>query len=237
MRRSEDAGIEVRLNSEVDAIESRDGSCAVHVTSGDISEVIAADIAVHGAGRVAATENLDLEKADVQTDGRGVKVHDHLQSVSNALIYAAGDAASTPGAPLTPVGVFEGKVAASNMLGGNKAVPDYRGVPSAVFTIPELTRVGMLEDEAAAQEIDFRVKYTDTSEWYSNFRVGETCAGAKILIDEETEEILGAHLLGPESSELINFLGLAMRLGLKTKDLRNMVTAYPSVGSDLGALV
>ena len=70
----------------------------MHVTSDGTSEVIAADIAVHGAGRVAAIENLDLEKADVQTDGRGVMVHDHLQSVSNPQIYAAGDAASTLGA-------------------------------------------------------------------------------------------------------------------------------------------
>ena len=68
-------------------------------------------------------------------------------------------------------------------------------------------------------------------------RVGETYAAAKILIDEDTDEIVGAHLLGPEYAELINFFGLAMKLGLKAADLRKMTAAYPSVASDLGSML
>src|SRR3546814_1814842 len=68
------------------------------------------------------------------------------------------------GAPLTPVAVFEGKVAASNLLRDTTTVPDYAGVPTAVFTIPELVRVGLLEDEAAAAGIDVDVRYKDTGE-------------------------------------------------------------------------
>lgn len=137
----------------------------------------------------------------------------------------------------TPVAVFEGKVAASNMLKGNTSTPEYRGVPSVVFTIPELARVGMLESEAKDQGRDVRVEFNDTSGWYSNLRVGERCAATKVIIDNKTDEVLGAHLLGPEYAELINFLGLAMRLGLKTSDLKKMVSAYPSVGSDLGSML
>ena len=123
------------------------------------------------------------------------------------------------------------------MLKGNKATPDYRGVPSAVFTIPELVRVGMLESEAKEAGRDVRVVFTDTNKWYSNFRIGETCAAAKVLIDKETDELIGAHMIGPDYGELINYFGLAMRLGLETRDLKQMVSAYPSVSSDLGSML
>jgi glutathione reductase (NADPH) len=101
---------------------------------------------------------------------------------------------------LTPVAVFEGKVAASNMLKGNHSMADYTGVPSVVFTIPELARVGLLEAEAEDQGLDVRVAFNDTGGWYSNMRVGEDCAATKVLTDKRTDKIVGAHLLGPEYS-------------------------------------
>jgi glutathione reductase (NADPH) len=123
------------------------------------------------------------------------------------------------------------------MLKGNHAKPDYKGVPTVVFTIPELARVGMLEEEAKAAGYKLRIATNDTSGWYSNLRVGETCAATKVIIDDETGKILGAHLLGPEYAEIINFFGLAMRLDLTTSELEKMVSAYPSVGSDVGSML
>lgn len=69
--------------------------------------------------------------------------------------------------------MFEGKVAASNMLKGTTTIPDCHGVPTAVFTIPELTQVGLSEVDAKASGIDLDVRYTDTSGWYSNYRIGQ----------------------------------------------------------------
>jgi len=192
---------------------------------------------VHGAGRVPEIDRLNLSAANIEAGDKGIAVNEYLQSLSNPKIYAAGDAANTHGPPLTPVAVFEGKVAASNMLKGNKTKPDYRGVPSAVFTIPELARVGMLEEEAEEAGYNIRVAENDTGIWYSNLRVGETCAATRIIIDKDTDTILGAHLLGPEYGEIINFFGLAMRLSLTTRDLKKLVAAYPSVGSDLGSML
>ena len=123
------------------------------------------------------------------------------------------------------------------MLNGTQIVPDYRGVPSVVFTIPEIVRVGMMEQEAKDNALDYRVSHIDTSGWFSNFRIGETIAASKILTDNNTGQILGAHMIGPEYAELINFFGLAIRLELKAADLKQLVSAYPSVGSDLGAVL
>ncbi|WP_206454504.1 dihydrolipoyl dehydrogenase family protein [Aurantimonas marina] len=235
--RGREAGVAVTTRTDLTSVERSGDGYTVHVETDGKPATFAADLVVHGAGRVAAIDRLDLAAAGVEAGKDGIRVDRHLKSVSNPAVYAAGDAADTDGPPLTPVAVAEGKVAASNMLKGDHATADYRGVPSVVFTIPELARVGMLESEAREQGRNIRVAYNDTSGWYSNLRVGEICAATKILIDADNDEILGAHLLGPEYAEIVNFCGLAMRLGLKTRDLKSMIAAYPSVGADLGSML
>lgn len=237
IRRGTDAGIELRRSTTITAIEKSEDSHLVTLDRSGEPEAVEFDLVVHGAGRIPDLAGLDLDAAGVEWDERGVKVHGHLQSSSNPAVYAAGDAADSPGMPLTPVAVFEGKVAASNMLKATTTVPDYAGVPTAVFTIPELTRVGMLEQEARDEGLDVDVRSRDTSDWYSNYRIGETTAATKILVDRSSDLIVGAHLLGPEYGELVNFLGLAMKLGLTTRQLKSMTAAYPSVGSDLGSML
>jgi glutathione reductase (NADPH) len=237
IRRGTDAGIELWRSTTITAIEKSDTRYRVSVDRSGEPETVEFDLVVHGAGRMPELAGLDLDAAGVEWGERGVRVHGHLQSTSNPAVYAAGDAANSPGMSLTPVAVFEGKVAASNMLKATTTVPDYAGVPTAVFTNPELTRVGMLEQEAEDEDIDVDVRYRDTSDWYSNYRIGETTAATKILIDGSTDRIVGAHLLGPEYGELVNFLGLAMKLGLTTRQLKSMTAAYPTVGSDLGSML
>lgn len=237
LARSSEAGIEFTRKTCLVAIARQDSGYSVTLDVDGKTREYSVDLIVHGAGRVPAIDGLDLNKAGVEYSTQGVKVNGYLQSTSNPSIYAAGDAADTKGAPLTPVAVFEGKVAASNMLKGNHVRPDYQGVPTVVFTIPELARVGMLETEAKAAGHKLRIAINDTSGWYSNLRVGEPCAATRVIIDEETDKILGAHLLGPEYAEIINFFSLAMRLDLTTGDLKKMVSAYPSVGSDVGSML
>ena len=231
---SRQLGIDIRTGTTLQSITPLDEGYLVRTEAG---AELAVDLVVHGAGRIPAIDRLDLAAAGINRRGAGIRVDPHLQSVSNPAIYAAGDAADTPGPALTPVAVFEGKIAASNMLKGNHAEPDYRGVPSVVFTIPELARVGMLESEAHDAGYDVRVVFNDTGEWFSNFRVGERCAATKIIVDAKTDAILGAHMLGPGYAELINYCGLAIRLGLKAGDLKKMVAAYPTISSDLGSML
>jgi glutathione reductase (NADPH) len=235
--RGADVGIDTRVQTTITSIERTGSGYRVTVEAAGSEEEIETDLVVHGAGRVPQLSTLGLDAADIAHGPRGVTVAAHLQSTTNPAVYAAGDAADTPGMPLTPVAVFEGKVAASNMLKGTGTAPDYAGVPTAVFTIPELVRVGMLEDDARAAGIDMDVRYTDTSGWYSNYRIGETTAAVKILIDKTRDTIVGAHMLGPEYGEVVNFFGLAIKLGLTTRQLKSMTTTYPSVGSDLGSML
>jgi glutathione reductase (NADPH) len=163
-----------------------------------------------------------------------VEVNEYLQSVSNPRVYAAGDAALPPGSlPLTPVAAHEGLVVASNLLHGNQKNPDYRGIPSVVFTIPPLAGVGLTEAEARRQQLDVRTKTEDTSRWYSNRRVNESCAMFKTIVENGSDRVLGAHLLGPYAEEVINLFGLAIRQGLTATDLKHQIYAYPTSGSDV----
>jgi glutathione reductase (NADPH) len=236
VKRGSEAGIELRRSTTIENVERTGNSYRLTVERSGTRETIETDLVVHGAGRISDLSRLDLDAAGIAWGEQGVTVAGHLQSTTNSAVWAAGDAANTAGMPLTPVAVSEAKVAASNMLKGATTTPDYTGVPTAVFTIPELARVGLLEQEAVDSGIDLDVRYTDTSGWYSNYRIAETTAAVKILLDRSNDLIVGAHMLGPEYGELINIIGLAMKLRLTTRQLKSMTAAYPTVGTDLGSM-
>ncbi len=237
VERTRRLGVTFHPNAAVEAVEkTKDGVIVVAAIDGT-TQTFAVDLVVHGAGRAPAVDALDIEAGNVRASKKGIEVNEFLQSVSNPAVYAAGDVAATAGPPLTPVAGLEGAVVASNLLKGNHDRPDYTGVPSAIFTIPALTRVGLLESEARDQGRDVTCKFTDMSEWYSVERVGETHAAAKVVIEKKTERILGFHHLGPESGEIVNLIGLAMRTDLRVPDVKKMISAYPSAGSDIGYLL
>lgn len=237
MTASRELGIDVRVNTEVSSIEKVDGGLRVQTVTGNNQESILADLVVHGAGRVPEIDDLDLEKANVQRNKRGVLVNEYLQSISNSAVYAAGDAAASGGPPLTPVATAQGHVVGSNLLQGNHRQPDYTGVPSVVFTIPPLAAVGLREEEASNQGLKFTVNFAETSGWYSSRRTNEKHTGYKVLVEEETGRILGAHLLGSHAEEVINLFGFTMRHNLRGSDLKTMIYAYPTSASDISYMV
>ena len=227
-------GIELRLDTEVTGLEKRGGGYRLRLDAQGRKETIDADLVIHGGGRVPNTEGLDLRAADVATEPEGgVRVNEFLQSVTNPRVYAGGDAAASPGSlPLTPVAGYEGIIVASNLLKGNTQRPDYRGIPSVVFTVPPLAGVGLTEAEARAQQLDVRINVEDTSGWYSNRRVAETCAMFKVIVEDKADRIVGAHLLGPHAEEVINLFALAIRSGVPATELKHLLYAYPTSGSD-----
>jgi glutathione reductase (NADPH) len=221
----------------VKGIERTADGLAVHAQTADEDRVFQADLVVHGAGRVAEIDDMDLAAAGVEWDERGVKVNEYLQSVSNPAVYAAGDAAASGGPPLTPVAGHEGRIVAANLLNGNKATADCAGIPSVAFTVPPLAAVGLQEETARRQGLRFRVHTERTSGWYSSRRIAEEYSGFKVLIEEETERILGAHLLGPHAEDTINLFALAIRSGLPARDFKQTIFAYPTHASDVAYML
>jgi glutathione reductase (NADPH) len=229
-------GIDVRLRTRVTAIERRADALSVRATSNGKSEVFEADLVVHAAGRVPDLDLLDPAAASVASEHGRLKLNEFLQSVSNPAVYAVGDAAMS-GPPLTPVSSHDAKVAAANMLNGNHQKPNYLGVPSVAFTIPPIASVGLSEKQARAKGIKFRMKHEKASDWYTARRVAETAYGFKVLIEEGSDRVIGAHLIGPHVDEVINIFALAIRNGLTAEDLKTTLFAYPKGASDISYMV
>jgi len=232
---SRNIGIDLRTDANVASVEKSGDRYRVHFGTGAGADIVEADLVVHGAGRTPKTRQLELSRANVATDGRGaIAVNEFLQSSSNPRVYAAGDCTLPPGAlPLTPVAVHDGSVVASNLLHGNNRMPDYHTIPSVVFTLPPLATVGLTEAAAREQGFDVRVRCKDTAKWFSNRRLQEQAAMFKTVVDNATDKILGAHLLGPDSPDVINTFALAIRSGLPATELRRAIYAYPSSTSDV----
>ncbi len=249
VQKSKNIGIDVRLETKVEKIDKisssssleSDGKLIVHYSSivdspaeHKLTKTLEADMVVHGAGRVPNIDDLDLKAGGIEHTPRGIKVNEYLQSVSNPIVYAAGDVTSSGGAPLTPVASYDGNIVSTNILNGNSIKSNYVGLPSVVFTIPPLASVGLSEKDVIEQGLQFRTNHNNTSSWYSSRRVGETHSGFKILIEQGSDRILGAHLLGPHAEEVINIFSMAIRLGLTAKDLNNPILyAYPTYSSDV----
>lgn len=236
VRRTRELGIRVELDTEVVGVDADAGGFAVRGVQHGTERRFQADLAVHAAGRVPELDDLDLDRASVKREKRGVIVDQYLQSVSNSAVYAGGDAAAS-GPPLTPKADHDVGVLVSNLLEGNRRAVNYDGLASAVFTVPPLASTGLTEDAARAAGLEFRTNWQDTAAWYHARRVGETASGFKVLIEEGTGRILGAHLLGPNAAETINLFAIAIRLKIPASDLKQVPFAYPTYGSDIRFMV
>jgi glutathione reductase (NADPH) len=228
---SREMGIRIETGSCVDSIEKNGSKLTVRCEENpDIG--YEADMVVHGAGRVPALKELDLDKGEVSFSQMGVEVNSHLQSTSNPAVYAIGDAADTP-YQLATTGDLEGQTAAENIISGNSLTADYSVVPSSVFTLPPLSSVGISEAAARDQFKTIKINSGNTTGWPSSRRIGQTHGAYKVIIDAETRHILGAHLLGHNADEAINIFALAIKFGLTADQVKNTIWSYPTYISDL----
>ncbi|MDQ6933467.1 MAG: NAD(P)/FAD-dependent oxidoreductase [Candidatus Eremiobacteraeota bacterium] len=226
-------GIELHFNARVTKIV-RDGSKIVaHAEVDGKQQTFTADAAVHGAGRVADLDDLDLKAGNVERTKRGVKVNEYFQSTSNTHVYSAGDVADGGGLQLTPVAGDEGEIAAANMIDGNSKTAHFAGLASVVYTIPPLATAGLSEEEARKKGTPIDVFRGAMSGWYSLKRLNEKRGAYKVLVEKTTRKILGATIFGPLAEEQINVLSLAIRQGLDTAAVNESLFAYPTGASDL----
>lgn len=234
---TQELGVDLQVNTAVTAIERQRNHLLVRVRLGEREQTIEADLVVHAAGRVPEIDDLHLETAGIAREKDGISVNEYLQSGTNPAVYAAGDAVASGGFPLTPVAGMQGGIVARNLLEGNRHTPNYTGIPSVVFTTPPLARVGLDEETAREQGLRFKTLHEDTSGWYSSRRVALPHTGFKTLVEEGTDRLLGAHLLGLHAEEVINLFALAIRTGLRASDLKEMIYAYPTSASDVSSMV
>jgi len=238
VQRTQELGIDVRLEATVRGIVKNGKGFVVEYSIPGGKDTVICDQVVHAAGRVPNVTNLNLQAIDVEVGKNGIKVNEYFRSISNPKIFAVGDCTDTGMPKLTPVSATEARIAAKNLLAGRDDIPiNYPPIPSVVFTLPPMARLGLLESEALAKGLSFDVKYKKTSSWYSSIRVGEKFSGYKVLIQHGTGKILGVHLIGPGAEEQINVFAMAMGQGMTPKQLKAVIFAYPSYASDIKSML
>ena len=226
-------GIELVMDTKLNAIHNTDnGYVIIGEKAGEQIE-LTAEMVFNTTGRIPAIFDLDLENANVAFSEKGIEVNEFMQSVSNPRIYAAGDNTATKGLPLTPFANMEGHIVASNILEGNNKKPDYSIMPTVIFTLPPLAMVGITEKQANEEKLNYRISYDFVPEWYSAKHRGEKTYAYKVIIEKESDFILGAHLIGSEADETITLFALAMKTKMKAQELKLMPFIFPSSSSDV----
>lgn len=158
--------------------------------------------------------------------------------MSNPRVFAAGDVASTKTLPLTPLSGKEGAFVAKNIVSTQMGEWDsFKAMPSIVFTIPKLAQVGMSKDELNEKKIDYTCKEVNMTRWLTNKVKEEPISLAKILIEEKTGKVLGAHFLSQQADEWVNIFSLAIQLGITSDQLTSINSGYPTVLSDMRTLL
>ncbi len=234
---SEKIGIDVRVNVTVNAVEKRGDGFVVACTADGKDVEVEAGAVVHGAGRVADLDDLALDTGGVERTKRGVKVNEFLQSTSNPSVYAVGDCADSGTLPLTPTAGAGGAVAARNLIEGNRARLDDCGLVSIVYTVPPLGSTGLNEEQARARGLRFRVHAGDSTQWYSSRRIQARRSAFRVLVEDATGLILGAHVLGPHTEEVINVFALAIKAKVSADVLSTVLFGYPTASSDFSSFL
>lgn len=235
--RSKEIGIDVHLGTMVKAIEKNGKTYMVTGEKDDEQVKWEGDIVIHGAGRVPNVDKLDLNKGDIKSDKGGIVVNEMQQSTSNQNVYVAGDVAKTDGPPLTPVAKLQAELVTGHLLNRKPEPINYTGIPSVAFTTPKIGMVGMSEEEAEKSDKQIDIKTSDMTDWFMYRHLNEPVAIAKVIIDKDTDRILGAHVLADEADQLINYFAAAIQLDLTTEQLKNVTYAFPTTFSDISKMI
>lgn len=235
---SRKVGIEFVTDAKVTGVAASDSGLSVATDQNGNRQTIETQLVVHGAGRVPNISNLNLEAGDVDFSERGIAVDATMRSVSNPRVFAAGDCVNSGMPRLTPVANEEARVVVKNLFAEiPEKRPDYGAVPSVVFTSPCLAAVGLTQLEAKERYPEVEVLHEVTSKWSSIRKTGQECAAYKLLVDKQSDRILGAHLLGPAAEETINLFALAIKFDLTASDLKSTLFAYPTFAADVRQMV
>jgi glutathione reductase (NADPH) len=222
-------GIDFRFHVKFERIEKQaDGSLQVIMNGCD---AIPADAVMFAIGRRPATDGLGLEAAGVELDDKGaVRVDEDNRSTCPS-VYAVGDV--TNRVQLTPVAIREGQAFADTVFGGKPTRVDYGCIPSAVFSHPPLAGVGLTEGEARNRLGSVKT-YTSDFRAMKNVLAGRNeRALYKLVVNAETDEVVGIHMIGPDAPEILQAAAIAVKARLKKSQFDEVVALHPSMAEEL----
>ena len=221
-------GIHIHLNDVFTKVEKEADGLHVHSKQG---KEITVDEVMFAIGRKPAIEGLGLENAGVKLNKKGAIEVDELSQTNVENIYAVGDV--TDRVNLTPVAIREGHAFADTVYGGKEVIVDHSCIATAVFSQPEIGTVGIGEEEAVEL-------YGDIDVYRSSFRPMKNILPGrdekmllKVLVEAKTDRVVGCHVVGPESGEMAQLLGIAMKMGATKADFDQTIAVHPTASEEL----
>ena len=226
----EKKGITVQTETNITAIEKNaDGTLTATLTDGTAAT---ADCIMYATGRAPLVDGLGLEAAGVDTEENGAIVVDRYSRTSQQNIFAVGDV--TDRVNLTPVAIKEGMAFVETVYNDNPTAPDHMLIPTAVFSQPSIGTAGLTEEEALAQsggQLDvYKSTFTPMKHTLSG---SDEKMMMKLLVDRSDDKVLGCHILGPEAGEMIQCVGIAIKMGATKAQFDQTVAVHPTAAEEL----
>ena len=221
-------GIEIRFKTSVSSIKGEPGNLKIMLE--DKNSITCCEV-LFATGRRPFTENLNLKIAGVETDGARIKVND-FNLTSSPNIYAIGDVANNVN--LTPVAIEEGRALADRLYGKQRRKINYNLIPKAVFSQPEIASIGLSEVDAISNYGSKNIKV-----YSSMFRPmsqsipknNKQCL-LKLIVEKSTDKIIGCHMAGENSAEIIQMASVAISMGAKKTDFDITMALHPTIAEE-----
>ncbi len=221
-------GVTIKTESDIAAITPQSDGYQVRFTDGTQQDT---GLVMYATGRVPKTEGLGLEAAGVKTGQRGEILVDAHSQTNIDTIYAVGDV--TERAQLTPVAIREGAAFAETVFNNNPQQVDHSLIPTAVFSQPPIGTIGMGEEEAQAAGLDFDVYATQFRAMKNTLSGSEEKTLMKLLVEKASDKIIGLHIVGPDSGEMIQAFGVAVTMGATKAQFDATIAVHPTAAEEL----
>ena len=220
-------GIKVKAGANLEKVEKTKGGWKAFVTSAGKTEEIEVEVVLLGVGRKANTDGMNLDKIGVKLHKRGVEVADDTLKTHVPNIYAIGDV--TGRIQLAHVASMEGVFAATNIVRGENRPMDYKAVPNCIYTIPEVSSVGLTESEAKTKGFDVVVGKANFRPFGKAMAIAEQDGFVKIVAEKKYGEILGIHMIGPHVTDMIAAGVAAIKLEATLDYMTATIHAHPTL--------
>lgn len=220
-------GVEFHLSTKVESVEVVDGRVIVKIEKDGEHVELTADKALNAIGVSPNSENIGLEELGIETERGDIKVDKSNYQTNVDGIFAIGDVIGQP--CLAHVASAEGIHCVETMHGKNLPEIDYSNVPGCTYSQPQVASLGMTEEKAIAEGIEIKVGKFPLSASGKAAAIGEREGFAKLIFDKKYGELLGAHIIGPEATEMIAELGIAKSLEATNETIGSTIHAHPTL--------
>ncbi len=221
-------GINYKFKNQLKSIKKINDDLESTLASGE--KLLTNNILI-ATGREPALKKLNLDVLNLKMDGIYLEVNE-LNQTSNSNIFAIGDIIKKPN--LTPVAIEQGRVFADNFFSDHKRKVNYKNIPKAVFTIPEISTVGLSEEEAKEIYSDvnvevFKCSFTPMS---NTFKKNKSKCMLKLVVNKKNDQVLGCHMFGEAASEIIQMVSVSLNVGITKKDFDITMALHPTISEE-----